>query len=134
MLDRQSIRKWVDAALMSIEDITTDVASFIYAQNNDKVITACIQNENGQTRIVNSLADCRPSEFVVQWNAEGQQDVPGPAGANGADGVSCWDTNGNGFADPNEDINGDRMWDALACQGQRGSPVIILTEFSKFCL
>ncbi len=29
----------------------------------------------------------------------------------------CWDLNGNGVADPEEDINGDNEFDALDCQG-----------------
>jgi hypothetical protein len=35
-------------------------------------------------------------------------------------GLACWDLNGNGIEDPEEDINGDGIWDALDCQGQEG--------------
>jgi len=31
----------------------------------------------------------------------------GPPGEPGAGGLSCWDLNGNGIADPEEDIDGD---------------------------
>ena len=35
-------------------------------------------------------------------------------------GLACWDLNGNGIGDPNEDINNDGIWDALDCQGDEG--------------
>lgn len=35
-------------------------------------------------------------------------------------GLACWDLNGNGIEDPEEDINEDGIWDALDCQGQEG--------------
>ncbi len=42
------------------------------------------------------------------------------AGPKGADGVNCWDTNGNGVADPNEDRNEDGVIDVQDCQGPQG--------------
>tara|TARA_B100000809_G_scaffold266274_1_gene328181 strand:- start:1222 stop:4128 length:2907 start_codon:yes stop_codon:yes gene_type:complete len=42
-------------------------------------------------------------------------------GPSGADGLNCWDTNGNGIQDAAEDINGDSSWDALDCQGSGGT-------------
>jgi len=50
--------------------------------------------------------------------AQGQ---PGAPGADGDPGLSCWDLNGNGKADADEDINGDGVWDALDCQGATGA-------------
>jgi hypothetical protein len=35
----------------------------------------------------------------------------------GADGLACWDVNGNGIADPSEDTNLDGIWDASDCGG-----------------
>ena len=32
-------------------------------------------------------------------------------------GINCWDLNGNGIKDPEEDINGDGLHDALDCRG-----------------
>lgn len=58
--------------------------------------------------------------------AQGEQGAPGvpgeqgPAGEPGADGLSCWDLNGDGVADPAEDINGDGDFNALDCQGADG--------------
>ena len=51
---------------------------------------------------------------------QGAPGVPGPAGEPGADGLSCWDLNGDGVADPAEDINGDGDFNALDCQGADG--------------
>jgi hypothetical protein len=40
----------------------------------------------------------------------------------GTPGLNCWDRNGNGQADPEEDLNGDENVDALDCQGPQGEP------------
>ncbi|MBS9461112.1 hypothetical protein KIM67_01725 [Flagellimonas sp. 389] len=44
----------------------------------------------------------------------------GTDGLPGADGVSCWDLNGNGTGDAEEDVNDDGNFDALDCQGEQG--------------
>lgn len=44
------------------------------------------------------------------------------AGRDGNDGLSCWDLNGNGVSDLQEDINQDGVWNALDCQGPAGPP------------
>ena len=44
----------------------------------------------------------------------------GQDGVDGADGLNCWDLNGNGVADPEEDTNGDSVVSALDCQGEDG--------------
>ncbi len=41
-------------------------------------------------------------------------------GAPGADGLDCWDQNGDGVADPDEDRNGDGDWTADDCIGDGG--------------
>ncbi|WP_293297665.1 hypothetical protein [Allomuricauda sp.] len=51
---------------------------------------------------------------------QGQQGFPGVDGSNGTDGISCWDINGNGIGDAEEDINDDGNFDALDCQGSEG--------------
>ncbi|MBO0331049.1 collagen-like protein [[Muricauda] lutisoli] len=57
---------------------------------------------------------------------QGEQGIAGVDGANGSDGVdgadgaSCWDLNGNGVGDADEDINDDGNFDALDCQGTDG--------------
>ncbi len=35
-------------------------------------------------------------------------------------GLACWDLNGNGIGDANEDIDGNLVWDAMDCQGIQG--------------
>ena len=54
---------------------------------------------------------------------QGEQGVPGPQGdpgLDGADGLACWDLNGDGVQDPEEDLNTDGSWDTLDCQGPEG--------------
>jgi len=61
---------------------------------------------------------------------QGPQGVPGKDGTNGTNGVdgtdgtngiSCWDLNGNGTGDADEDINQDGNFDGLDCQGVDGT-------------
>jgi hypothetical protein len=57
---------------------------------------------------------------------KGVQGDPGADGTNGidgvdgSDGISCWDLNGNGTGDAEEDVNNDGNFDALDCQGEDG--------------
>lgn len=44
----------------------------------------------------------------------------GEDGAPGLSGISCWDTNGDGINDADEDINQDGEFNALDCQGLNG--------------
>ena len=45
----------------------------------------------------------------------------GQNGLPGADGLSCWDANNNGNADPEEDLNQDGNFTALDCTGANGA-------------
>ncbi len=56
------------------------------------------------------LAGCEGSD-----GAAGRDGQDGAAGTPGADGQACWDLNGNGVADPEEDINGDGVVDVYDC-------------------
>lgn len=47
---------------------------------------------------------------------DGKDGTAGTDGSPGTDGVSCWDLNQNGVADPDEDTNGDGVVDVLDCQ------------------
>jgi hypothetical protein len=51
----------------------------------------------------------------------GPAGLPGAAGLPGEPGLRCWDLNENGFPDPDEDINGDGVWDVIDCIGPTGS-------------
>ncbi len=58
--------------------------------------------------------------------AAGTAGQAGPAGATGpqgAPGLSCWDINGNGVGDPEEDMNGDNQFDVEDCRPGVPGPV-----------
>jgi len=54
-------------------------------------------------------------------NANAGQQAPGVPGPQGEPGLSCWDVNGNGVGEPEEDVNGDGNYNALDCQGAAGA-------------
>ncbi len=56
------------------------------------------------------LAGCEGSD-----GAPGRDGLDGAAGTPGADGQACWDLNGNGIGDPEEDVNGDGTVDVYDC-------------------
>jgi hypothetical protein len=79
---------------------------------------------------------CRHPDVEFSWapaGLEGSQGPPGAQGATGdpgadgpdgepgARGTACWDLNGNGVADPAEDVNGDGVASVLDCMGPRGA-------------
>jgi len=50
--------------------------------------------------------------------ATGSPGQPGQPGDAGDPGLACWDLDGDGTADPAEDVNGDGTFDARDCQGE----------------
>jgi hypothetical protein len=52
------------------------------------VFHACYQKNEGQLRLVESAADCRPSEKATSWSQIGPQGPPGPPGPQGTPGSS----------------------------------------------
>ena len=84
-------------------------ATWVLAQS-DGVINACVNNSDGTLRIVTNPT-CRNKEYLLTWNVMG---LPGSPG------LACWDLNGDGAADPEEDLNQDGLWDAADCQGPQG--------------
>jgi hypothetical protein len=59
------------------------------------------------------------------WDCRGADGTDGTNGTNGTNGLSCWDLNGNGLADPEEDVSGpegvpDGNFNAWDCRGANG--------------
>ncbi len=57
---------------------------------------------------------------VLIASCSGEDGENGLPGTDGENGISCWDTNNNGAADANEDINQDGNFNALDCVGANG--------------
>lgn len=64
---------------------------------------------------------CPPNATGVLPDADNMSGMPAAQGIPGTPGLNCWDLNGNGVGDPNEDVNGDGDFNALDCQGLPGS-------------
>ena len=60
-------------------------------------------------------ADCKGPQGET-----GAAGTDGTNGTNGTNGLACWDLNGNGVADSEEDVNADAVVDALDCKGPKG--------------
>lgn len=59
--------------------------------------------------------------LLNQLATDGGGDGSGaPVGRDGADGLNCWDLNGDAVEDPAEDVNGDGRWDARDCRSLDG--------------
>ncbi len=58
----------------------------------------------------------------ISISAQGQELMISASGVPGTDGRNCWDLNGNGQGDPEEDTNGDGDFDAEDCKGAKGDP------------
>ncbi len=73
------------------------------------------------------VADLESQVAALTDELQQAQQSPGIDGQNGADGIdgedglSCWDLNGNGVGDADEDINGDGKFDAEDCIGEDGA-------------
>jgi OmcA/MtrC family decaheme c-type cytochrome len=62
--------------------------------------------------------------------AAGAAGAAGQPGDDGDPGLACWDLNGNGVGDPEEDLNGDGMFNALDCAAD-ADPVAAAVESAK---
>lgn len=54
--------------------------------------------------------------------ASGTNGTDGTDGVDGAAGLACWDANGDGAQQADEDINADGQWTAADCQGAAARP------------
>ncbi len=68
---------------------------------NPNELHACYKNNNGQMRFVGDPATCLSSETAISWN---QQGLPGPVGADGAQGPAG--PQGNPGVDGNDGAQG----------------------------
>jgi hypothetical protein len=60
--------------------------------------------------------------ITLLMNQNAQDGAAGGAGRGTVGGLNCWDLNGNGLPDADEDTNQDGVIDALDCQGAPGEP------------
>jgi hypothetical protein len=74
-------------ASLTISCLLAVVACPCQAQATD-LIYACIQKNNGQTRIASGPGECRSSEVAVSWNVAGPQGPKGDTGATGTIGAA----------------------------------------------
>ena len=89
------------------------LASAIYAlAQTDGEIHACVHND-GTLYIVSDPAECKKNETPLTWNITGPKGDPG---------LACWDMNGDGIQNAEEDINVDGLWDTADCKGAQGDP------------
>ncbi|MCG3129333.1 MAG: N-acetylneuraminate epimerase [Phycisphaerae bacterium] len=73
------------------------------------------------------LLSCTPNldDLVAAAVDEALAGRPVPGGEDGAPGApgrNCWDIDADGEDDPEEDLNGDGLFNALDCAGQSGPP------------
>ncbi len=84
----RAFRSPIVAAIAGAVVTASVVGGVAIAQTSTQaVITACVDQNTGNVRIVGSGSDCRPNETTTTWNQQGPQGIPG---TNGANGVSGW--------------------------------------------
>jgi hypothetical protein len=101
------------------------------------VINACVNANNGNTRIVAATEACRNPEIRVQWNATGQQGEQGEKGDPGLTWRGAWDAqtaylvddavehDGSSYVANMANLNDappSASWDLLASKGDQGDP------------
>jgi len=90
-LDKQNQAKSIPFDFQDNQTIKVQLKGLVQAGQYDLIL----KNENGQ------------DNFVI-------------AILKGSSGLSCWNTNGNGNQDINEDLNQDGLFNALDCKGVNG--------------
>ena len=98
--------------------------AFSQAQSEQSELLSACASKN-HLRLVDEPGDCKKKEQFVQWNVQGAPGADGVDGADGsdgqdgqpgADGINCWDLNGDGIQDPTEDTDGDGAIDVFDCR------------------
>ena len=77
-------------------------------------------NGDGQVDVLDCQGVAGAAGLDGQDGQDGQDGEDGRIGRAGADGLHCWDLNGNSLEDPDEDVNGDGAVDSLDCRGPFG--------------
>lgn len=91
----------------------------------DEIVTCNGEDgENGQDGTNGESGQDGTNGTDGQDGTNGTDGQDGADGQNGQDGVNCWDLNGNGAADPEEDTNGDGEYNGLDCQGQSTDNIV----------
>jgi hypothetical protein len=89
-------------------------ATWAKVQDGGEVCYACVSNASGTIHMIGPDEICSQNEILIEWNQIG------PAGGDGADGLNCWDLNGDQISGTEEDVSGDGSVDALDCAGPQG--------------
>lgn len=76
------------AVLVAVAAAAVLAAGVAYSAggSGSSTLTACVNDTNGNMRLVGSAGDCRQHESAVTWNAEGQTGTTGPTGPTGPQG------------------------------------------------
>ena len=85
----------------------------------------CTANNNGEIVLHtdNKVYICiNPGSWEEYQGPQGADGIDGVDGVDGTgiDGINCWDLNGNGIDDPDENTNGDSEFNVLDCAGPNG--------------
>lgn len=91
--------------------------------------TALAAGETGSLQPFQDIWDAINDIKNQLSNIHGSQ---GPQGADGKNGLACWDINGNGKGDPEEDKNQDGNFDAMDCQGPPGDSTPIQPGVARY--
>jgi len=98
-----------------MKKITIGVVAIVFLFSVNYAIAA--NGSNGQP--FQDLWD----EIASIWTAVDDLEVtPGEDGTDGADGLNCWDLDGDGVEDSEEDVNGDTFVNVLDCIVEQGEP------------
>jgi hypothetical protein len=76
----------------------------------------------GEQEDVTADGFCNALDCRGDTGSRGEDGETGPAGLPGSPGTSCWDSDGDGVCDAEEDVNKDDSCDVLDCRGQAGPP------------
>jgi hypothetical protein len=90
-------------------------------QDGDDCAVAPLFDANGQPS--GAEVTCGATVAQIPKGDKGDKGEPGADGAQGltgTPGLACWDANGNGSPDTDEDLNGDAIVDVKDCRGEKG--------------